>query len=295
MLAILVAALAPLFWGTNFFITTELLPADAALWIGFWRAFPVAVVWLLWIRRLPLRGWWTKLTILSAANVGIFFPLLFWAAYVMPGGLGTLLVACNPLLVAILVCVCLRRRLNSALWISLVVGLIGVSCLLGAAVDAVSWQGVLITLAAVFCFAIGTVLTEYWGVMDDDIASFTAWQLLLGSLMILPLAWIYEGASPNFFASAGSLWGIAAVAVLNTGFAYWCWFYGLKYISALSASLLTLLSPVVAYALDISFGLQELAAVEGIGVILVFVALVLQARRPQAAQHEDMAHAKTDR
>ena len=283
MLALVIAAVAPLLWGTNFFITTEYLPADAALWIAFWRAFPLAVVWLLFIRRAPLSGWWFKLLILSAANVGLFFPLLFWAAYVMPGGLGTLLVACNPLLVAAMIC-CMGRRLSLSLWLSLLLGVLGVSCLLGVAFDVVNLSGILITAAAVCCFALGTVLTEYWGVMDDDIASFTAWQLLLGALMILPLAMLFEGMSPNFFATTTSTLGITMVALANTGLAYWCWFYGLKYISAMSASLLTLLSPVVAYALDILFALQDIGLVELGGVVLVFIALAVQAMQPVPKQ-----------
>ena len=283
MLALVIAAIAPLLWGTNFFITTEYLPADAALWIAFWRAFPLAVLWLLFIRRAPLSGWWFKLLILSAANVGLFFPLLFWAAYVMPGGLGTLLVACNPLLVAAMIC-CMGRRLSLSLWLSLLLGVLGVSCLLGVAFDVVNLSGILITAAAVCCFALGTVLTEYWGVMDDDIASFTAWQLLLGALMILPLALLFEGMSPNFFATTTSTLGITMVALANTGLAYWCWFYGLKYISAMSASLLTLLSPVVAYALDILFALQDIGLVELGGVALVFIALAVQAMQPVPKQ-----------
>lgn len=294
MLALFIAALAPLLWGTNFFITTEYLPENAALWIAFWRACPLAIVWLLFLRRLPLSGWWIKLWILAAANVGLFFPLLFWAAYVMPGGLGTLLVACNPLLVALMIS-CMGRRLSVSLWLSLLLGVLGVACLLGVAFEAVSLSGVLITFAAVCCFALGTVLTEYWGVMDDDIASFTAWQLLLGSFMILPLAFMFEGMSPNFFATTTSTLGITMVAIANTGLAYWCWFYGLKYISAMSASLLTLLSPVVAYALDILFDLQHIGFIEIFGVILVFVALAVQAMQPvpkQSASLDDQAIAE---
>ena len=288
MFVVFIAALAPLLWGSNFFITTEFLPNDAALWIGFWRSFPVGLIWVLFLRHKPSRDWWPKLIVLSAANVGLFFPLLFFAAYLVPGGLGTMLIASNPLVVALLAWWILGQRPNLTLSLLLMLGLIGVLLLVGGSTVALDPIGIGVSLLAVASFAVGTVLSERWGIMDDNLGAFTAWQLLLGALMIAPLAFIIEGPSPSFFPtqeqdSWAACIGIVWIAVVNTGFAYWAWFWGLQRLRSFAVSMLTLLSPVLAYALDLWFELADLGFWEMAGIFLVVLSLALHAFHQQRA------------
>ena len=50
-------------------------------------------------RRLPHGDWWWKAIVLGLCNIGMFFPLIFLAAYHLPGGLAATLQATSPLAV----------------------------------------------------------------------------------------------------------------------------------------------------------------------------------------------------
>jgi len=44
-------------------------------------------------RRLPRGSWWWRAAVLGLLNFGAFFPLLFFAAYRLPGGVAATEVA----------------------------------------------------------------------------------------------------------------------------------------------------------------------------------------------------------
>src|SRR5262245_25899429 len=55
---ILITAIAPIAWGSSYYVTRHLLPADAPLWGGVLRALPAGLIVLLIARRLPTGAWW---------------------------------------------------------------------------------------------------------------------------------------------------------------------------------------------------------------------------------------------
>ena len=57
---------------------------------------------------LPRGAWWGKAAVLGALNIGAFFPLLFLAAYRLPGGMAAIVSSVGPLFVAGLAAVLLR-------------------------------------------------------------------------------------------------------------------------------------------------------------------------------------------
>ncbi|MDQ1597529.1 MAG: putative blue pigment (indigoidine) exporter, partial [Microbacteriaceae bacterium] len=55
----LVTAIAPVAWGTTYFVTRHFLPADYPLYGAFLRAFPAGLLLLVIGRSLPRgSGWW---------------------------------------------------------------------------------------------------------------------------------------------------------------------------------------------------------------------------------------------
>jgi probable blue pigment (indigoidine) exporter len=83
---ILVTAIAPSLWGTTYLVTTELLPAGRPLLAAVIRALPAGLLLVAITRRLPQGSWWWRAFVLGALNIGVFFALLFVAAYRLPGG-----------------------------------------------------------------------------------------------------------------------------------------------------------------------------------------------------------------
>jgi len=114
-----VTAIGPATWGTTYLVTTELLPPGRPLLAATVRALPIGLLMVALGGQLPRGVWWWKALVLGALNIGVFFALLFFAAYRLPGGVAATLGAVQPLVVAVISVPLLGARLRG--W-TLVVG-----------------------------------------------------------------------------------------------------------------------------------------------------------------------------
>lgn len=189
-LNVLMTALAPAIWGSTYIVTTELLPPDRPFTAALLRAMPAGLLLVLYSRYWPARRDWPRLLVLAALNIGFFQALLFVAAYRLPGGLAAVVGAIQPLLMMGLVWSLDRQRPASAAVVASVVGIAGMAALLlapGARWDLI---GIVAAFVGTACMASGTYLTRRWQ-LSPPLLAFTGWQLLLGGLLLLPLAyWI---------------------------------------------------------------------------------------------------------
>ena len=108
--AALLTAFAPTAWGTTYLVTERLLPPDRPLLSATIRGLPTGLVLLAFTRRLPSREWWWRSLVMGLCNIGLFFPLLFLAAYRLPGGLASTLQATSPLAVMALAALLIGER-----------------------------------------------------------------------------------------------------------------------------------------------------------------------------------------
>ena len=76
-------------------------------------------------RRLPRGDWWWRAALLGLCNIGLFFPLLFLAAYRLPGGLASTLQATSPLAVMALAALVIGERAGTARIVAAAVGVLG--------------------------------------------------------------------------------------------------------------------------------------------------------------------------
>jgi len=275
---VLVTALAPLAWGTTYVVTTELLPAGRPLLAGVLRALPAGLVLAAVSRRRPVGAWWAKAAVLGTLNIGAFFALLFVAAYRLPGGVAATLGAIQPLVAAALAAALLRERLRPHVALAGVLGVVGVALLVLRAGAQLDGLGVLAGLAGATAMAGGVVLTKRWG-RPVPLLTFTAWQLVAGGLVLLPVAVAAEGPPPALTGAnaLGYLW----LATAGTGVAYSLWFRGIERLPVARVSLLGLLSPVVATVTGWLVLDQHLTPVQLGGAALVLGALWLgQQTRP---------------
>ncbi|MGW6174232.1 EamA family transporter [Arthrobacter sp. NPDC055138] len=265
-------AVAPLIWGTTYAVTTELLPLDKPFLAAAIRALPAGLLLFAATRRLPQGTWWWKAALLGALNIGMFFALLFIAAHRLPGGVAATIGAVQPLLVAVMASRWIGERLTSAKIVAAAVGLAGVVLLVlqsQARLDAV---GVAAALGGTASMAAGVVLAKKWGQPATSLA-VTSWQLTAGGLLLVPLALFAEGPLPTQL-SALNLAGYAYLSLVGTALAYALWFRGLQLLPAFSASLLGLLSPVVATATGWLILHQQLSPGQTVGALLILGTLV---------------------
>ena len=101
ILTLLLTALAPLIWGSTYFVTTEFLPPNRPLTATVLRVLPAGLLLLLWTCERPAHQDWGKVLVLSILNTGFFQVMLFVAAYRLPGGLAAILSSAQTLMVLV--------------------------------------------------------------------------------------------------------------------------------------------------------------------------------------------------
>lgn len=268
----LLAAFAAAAWGTTYVVTGALLPPDRPLFSAVMRALPIGLVMLAWRRQLPQGHWWWRTLIMALCTIGLFFPLLFLGAYLLPGGLASTLQAASPLVVMAIAWPLLRERPTVLRVGAALIGLLGVALLVFQAPTTLPVLGVAAALGSMVISALGFVLLKRWPAPTDMI-TMTSWQLVMGGIVLVPVAILLEGAPPRI--DLGGALGYLWLAVIGTGAAYVCWFTGLKHLPAAAVSLIGLLNPVVATVLGVivmheAFGLSQAL---GAGLVLGSVLL----------------------
>lgn len=263
--------LAPLLWGTTYWVTTQWLPPGRPWLSALARALPAGLVLLALSRSLPPRGWLWRSLGLGALNFGLFFPLLFLAAYRLPGGVAATMGAIQPLLVLGLAWPALGQRPRPAQLGLGGLGILGIALLVVGPTAQLDGLGVAASLGASALMAAGTVLTRRWGSPGSLLAA-TSWQLLAGALILTPLWWALEGPPPAL--TPGEIGGLAFLSLVNTAFTYVLWFRGIQRLPTAAVTFLPLLSPVVAtligfFALGQGFSPAQFT---GIALVLASVA-----------------------
>ncbi|MFJ7059169.1 DMT family transporter [Streptomyces griseobrunneus] len=274
--------LAPVVWGSTYLVTTEFLPPDRPLLAAAVRALPGGLILTLAGRKLPQGHWWWRILALGALNIGVFFYLLFVAAYHLPGGVAALVGSIQPVFVLLLSALLLRTAIRGWQVGACALGTAGVGMLvLGpeAGLDAI---GVAAGLGGALCMASGIVLTKRWGRPPGvGLLTFTGWQLAVGGLLIAPVALVGEGLPARL--TWPNLAGFAYLSLIGALLAYAVWFRGIERLPALTVSLLGFASPLAATILGYLFLQQGLTLAQGAGAIAV-VAAVLLAQRSTARE-----------
>lgn len=271
---ILVTAIAPIAWGSGYVVTRLLLPADAPLWGGVLRALPAGLVVLLLARRLPRGSWWWRSLVLGTLNVGGFFVLVYVAGQRLPSSLAATLMSASAACMLLFAWLLLHRRPRLAAVVGATVGLVGVGVMLGFDADGADAWGVAASLGAMLASSVGFVLTSRWGA-DVPALPMTAWQLVGGSIVLLPAALLVEGAPPVL--TVPSALGFAYLTLVATALAYVAWFTGLRRLSPGVVGVVGLLNPVTGVVLGVAVAGEAFGAPQAVGVALVLAGIALGA------------------
>jgi probable blue pigment (indigoidine) exporter len=263
---VLLTAVAPAAWGSTYIVTEKLLPPDRPLFAALVRALPIGLVLLAARRRLPHGAWWWKAVVLGLCNIGGFFPLLFLAAYHLPGGLAATLQATSPLAVMAIAWPVIGERPAAVRVGASVVGLLGVALLVLRSPGTVDPLGLVGAFGSVAVSALGFVLVKRWRA-PVDMLTLVSWQLVVGGLALLPVALLVEGVPPPVDGRA--LLGFGWLAVVGTGVAYVCWFHGLRRMPAGGVALIGLVNPVVGTVLGVLLAGEVFGWVQATGMVLV--------------------------
>jgi probable blue pigment (indigoidine) exporter len=278
---LLITAVAPIAWGTTYIVTESFLPPDRPLFAAAARALPAGLVLLAWRRQLPQGDWWWKAALLGLCNIGLFFPLIFLAAYELPGGLAATVQAMSPLAVMAIALPALGERPGVRRVVAALVGLLGVGLLVLRAGGELSTLGLVAAVGSVVVSALGFVLVKRWP-SPTDMLTTISWQLVAGGLVLVPVALLVEGAPPAL--SATNLGGLLWLTTMGTAVAYYCWFRGLVRMPAGAVAIVGLVNPVVGTLLGVLFAGELFGWAQALGMVLVLGGVVAGQRlavRPQ--------------
>ena len=270
---LLLSAIAPASWGTTYVVTSTLLPDHRPMLAATMRALPAGLILLAFVRRLPKGSWWWKTAVLGTLNFGAFFPLLFFAAYRLPGGVASTLGSVQPLLVAGFSILILRQTPARAVLGAAIIGTGGVALMTLSAKARLDALGVAAMLSATALMALAVVLGRKWGRPEGASPMVLAtWQLVFGGLVLLPMTLVSEGLPDTL--TAKNIAGFTYIGVVGTAAAYTLWFRGIERLSPTSLSLLSLANPMVATVAGFVVLHQSLTVPQAAGFAVALGALV---------------------
>ncbi len=279
---ILLTALAPMIWGTTYFVATELLPPNHPLLVASLRSLPIGLLLIAWLRQLPKGIWWWRILLLGSLNIGLFQALLFIAAYRLPGGVAATAGSIQPLLVVWFSWIILHEKPSKLSIVAAIAGLIGVGLLVLSPAARLDSVGIAAAIAGAATMGLGTVLGKRWQ-RPVPLLVFTAWQLTVGGIVLLPIALTVE--DPITQISTTNLIGFVYLGIVGTGLAYALWFRGIDKLKASAVSSLGLMSPVVATLIGFVLLHQTLTPIQLIGMAIVLMSVLLGQQMNQSSPH----------
>lgn len=234
-------------WGASFLFMRIAVPELGPAWLMFGRVLSAAVflalVALVLKRGLPIRAHAAHFMILSFFNTALPFLLFAYAAQTLTASLLAVLNATAPLWGAVIGWLFFRQTMSLRLAGGLVLGIAGVSVLVGfdaVISDSTAIPAIAAAAGAACCYGIATWYTRLAKPVPAFInAHGSMWG---ASLWLLPLLWfiplpVAEPANHSFQA-------VLALGIVCTGIAYLLYFRLVQDLGATPTLTVTFLIPV---------------------------------------------------
>jgi drug/metabolite transporter (DMT)-like permease len=197
----------------------------------------------------PLFERWKPLVVYSIIEVAIPWVLLARAETKLSSSLTGLLVAAVPLVGAVVVALTgERERQGTRRWVGLLVGLAGVTALVGFDIGQASAISVTEVFAVAVCYALGPIiLTRYMaGVPAMGIVAVS---LALTALIYLPFA---IRSWPSSVPTAHVVESVLGLGVICTAVAFLVFFALIREVGPVRATVITYVNPAVAAVLGVA-------------------------------------------
>lgn len=272
----LITAIAPVAWGSTYYVTHEFLPAEHPLYGAVIRALPAGLLLLALGRRLPTGAWWWRSGVLGVLNIGAFFALIYVAAQLLPGSIAATVTATAPVAMLLIAWALLGERPRLVSVAAALLGVLGVGLMVLTGPARIDPLGLAASLAAILMSALGYVLTKRWttepGSTQVNVLASTSWQMVAGGLVLIPVAAVVEGAPPPL--DARTLPAFAYLSLVATALAFTAWFTGLRHLRAGTVGIIGLLNPVTGVLLGTAVAGEILSGQQVLGVVLVLAGVL---------------------
>lgn len=155
-------AIAPIIWGSTYYLTRNFLPPEYPLTGATLRALPAGLILLAITRTLPHRTWWIKTFIISTLTISGFFILIYISGSRLPSSIAAMVMALSPLVTMAIAHAILNEKITPLTISGGVLGVLGVFTLLGGTTGHLDLIGLLAAGAGMVSSALGFVLTRHW-------------------------------------------------------------------------------------------------------------------------------------
>lgn len=168
----------------------------------------------------------------------------------------------------------LQERPSRRQWVGIALAVVGLVFVLEPWHALGSGQSALLAVAGGCLWGLGTVLTKrMFQRYRPSALSFTAWQMLLGSVFLAVVAWLVPQRAIEW--SGGMIWGLLYAAVLASSLAWVLWFLVIDRLPATVASLSSLCVPITAILMAWALLGERPDAAEGVGIVLIVLGLLV--------------------
>jgi drug/metabolite transporter (DMT)-like permease len=269
-----------LIWGIPYLFiriaVSELTPAT----LVFLRTGIAALVLLpIAIRRGGMRALldkWRALLVFALIEIGVPWVALASAEQQISSSLAGLLISAVPLVgVVIAPLFGNRERFGPVSLAGLVLGLIGVSAIVGFDLRTTGWIPLAEMAVVAICYAVGpAILSRYLSGLPS--VSVIAASLAVCAIVYAPLAALQL---PRTLPSSGVVVSVGVLALVCTALAFLIFFALIAAIGPVRATVITYINPAVAALAGILVLSEKFTAGMGIGFVLVLLGSTLATRR----------------
>ncbi|MCP1757578.1 DMT family transporter [Bradyrhizobium elkanii] len=271
-------------WGLNFpimkFLLTEWPPLSSRGLCGVVGAVALGLIAL--VRGQTLRvpdGMWLRLALVSTLAIGGWVASMGLALIWLRASEAAVLGITIPVWVALVAWPVLGERVSLPRALALAVALAGIAALIGGGgIDASLGKlpGILFALAGAICVGLGTVLTKSFKLAMPPL-SLAAWQLAIGCVPIAIIGVLIE--QPQLAALSQFGWAsMIYMTLIQFCLCYVCWFAALERLPAATASIGTLLVPVVGVLAAAAMLREPLSTGDIAALVVTFAAVAVALR-----------------
>ena len=290
-----------LIWGYAWVVMKIALDYAEPFTFAAMRTFfgAVALFMVMPLLRRPVRPKAIRLTALLGVMQTTGFVGLLTLALVNGGaGKTSILTYTMPFWLLLMAWVFLAERLRGFQWVAVGLALCGMILLLTPWRFEGGWSGVMAVGGALFWAGSAIVAKILRKRHEVDLFSMTAWQMLLGSLLLIVFAAVTWSGPPVW--TGTFIAALVYVVILGNTVAWLLWLYILHALPAGTAGLGTLLTPVIGIvAAWIQLGERPTLS-EGLGMIAIVSALLLtvlweimRARKRRAVAYQGLDPGET--
>ena len=292
-------------WGSTYLAIHYAIETIPPLFVASFRhliAGALLFAWC-WHRGLrPVRKQWIASFVLGVLFFLIGHGTLHWAQQTLPSGMAAILVATEPIFVAIIVMITGRARMTPSLLLGVLLGLGGVALIFATDVRTGRSEMLssLVVLIGAASWSIGMVYSRSAALHPDS--HMAAAMSLLAGAVLLSLGGIVTGeiASLHFTAiSMKSFLALLYLAVAGSLVAYSAYFWLLDRFPPTLIATHTFVNPLVALALGWALAGEVLAPRVVFGGLVIIAAIAWMSRvstgEDKAAKVREQRHVSTEK